>query len=539
LGGRALFDLKTPVRLVADTTMVRGKPVAEFIEFRNGDRVAGRVVKFVDAGQSSGVPAHLVIEPGVELGMGDVLPRSQARILPEWVRRIVHQPRPGFEIPAKSLTTLDGTTETYRDSRWRGDGVQVLTEAGVRSYPFTGIAAIDFGAWPGWESWHRQLARLSPGLSSSIVRMELDDGTRLTTSLECLRPTSQGGEDPAKWIHLLQPAWSLDLLAIAHRRVRLRTFFGPDEAPLSAADPIVSRRRAIVSAAWDTARHDANVRGEPLRAGGREYTWGFGVQAHHELEFELPRSARAFQTKFALDQRAGYGGCARGLVRIGEKTLFESPVLTGSTQPLESGELPLDPARGRLVLIAQAEPPERPRGADPFDILDVFDWVEPLVEFVPEELQRELEPYSLAGHPWLAGWNAEPTESGNWQLVNRYDDADHANPGFRQVLALSGPLTLSRRINVDEVRRTLQLQLGRLGETSGEVRLEVWINGARLLRETLVLTGVSDEPLRLLVPLKGVTGASADVSIRMSPLGAGAQVDWRGAALIRDGDGGS
>jgi hypothetical protein len=539
LGGRALFDLKTPVRLLADTTIVRGKLAAEFIEFRNGDRLPGRVIRFFDADLTTGTPAHLIVEPGVELGMGDVFSRTQVRVMPDWVRRIVHQSQPGVEIPPKSLTALDGAAEAFRDSRWRGDGVQVLTEAGVRSYPFTGIAAVDFGTWPGWEPWQRQLARLNPGLSSSIVRMELEDGTRLTTSLECLRPTSQGGNDPTKWIHLLQPPWSLDLLAVAHRRVRLRTFFGPAEAPLSAVEPTASRHRAIVSAAWDAARPDTNVRGEPLRAGGREYTWGFGVQAHHELEFELPRSARAFRTKIALDQRAGYGGCARGLVRIGEETLFASPVLTGSGQPLDSGELPLDPARGRLVLTAEAEPPERPRGADPFDILDVFDWIEPLVEFTPAVLQREVDTYSLSGHPQLADWSAERTDSGNWRVVNRYDDADHANPGFRQVLAISGPLTLTRRINVDATRKTLQLQFSRLGETSGQVRFEVWINGARLLRETPAPTDATTEPLRFQIPLKEVAGTSIDVSVRMTPVGESAQVDWRGAALIRDGAGGS
>jgi hypothetical protein len=539
LGGRALFDLKTPVRLLADTTIARGKLAAEFIAFRNGDRVPGRVIRFVDADPATGAPAHLIIEPGVELGMGDALSRSQVRVLPKWVRQIVPQPEPGVDIAPKSLTALDGTMETFRDARWRGDGIQVLTDSGVRSYPFAGISAVDFGPWPGWEPWQRQLARLNPGLSSSIVRMELDDGTRLTTSLECLRPTSQGGNDPGKWIHLLQPPWSLDLLAVAHRRVRLRTFFGPMEAPLSAVEPIASRHRAIVSAAWNAARPDANVRGEPLRTGGREYTWGFGVQAHHELEFDLPRSARAFRTKIALDQRAGYGGCARGLVRIGEEALFTSPVLTGSGQPLESGELPLDPARGRLVLIAEAEPPDRPRGADPFDILDVFDWLEPLVEFTPAALQREVDAYALSGHPQLADWTAEPTESGNWRLVNRYNDTDHAHPGFRQVFALSGPLTLARRINVEATRKTFQLQLGRLGEESGQVRFEVWINGARLLRETPVPTDATEEPLRFQIPLKEVAGTSIDVTVRMIPVGESAQVEWRGAALIRDAAGGS
>ena len=62
------------------------------------------------------------------------------------------------------------------------------------------------------------------------MRLDLADGTRLTTSLERLKPRSQGGDNPEKWFHLLQPAWSLDLLAVAHRKVRRWTFFAPHES---------------------------------------------------------------------------------------------------------------------------------------------------------------------------------------------------------------------------------------------------------------------------------------------------------------------
>jgi hypothetical protein len=129
-------------------------------------------------------------------------------------------------------------------------------------------------------------------------------------------------------------------------------------------------------------------------------------------------------------------------------------------------------------------------------------------------------------------------EAGNWRLVNRYDDSDHTSPGFRQILALSGPLTLARRMNVDAARRMLQLQFGRLGEPAGQVRFEVWINGTRLLRETPELTASSTEPLRFQIPLEGITSASIEVSVRMSPVGSNALVDWRGATLVRDGTGG-
>ena len=39
------------------------------------------------------------------------------------------------------------------------------------------------------------------------------------------------------WFHLVQPVWSLDLLAVPHRQIRTRTFFTPHEVPLSVVEP--------------------------------------------------------------------------------------------------------------------------------------------------------------------------------------------------------------------------------------------------------------------------------------------------------------
>ena len=44
-----------------------------------------------------------------------------------------------------------------------------------------------------------------------------------------------------------------------------------------------------------------------------------------------------------------------------------------------------------LVRVADAAAKARPPGADPFDVRDVVDWLEPVVQFDPLALRREIE----------------------------------------------------------------------------------------------------------------------------------------------------
>jgi hypothetical protein len=270
LAGRPLFDPKNPVRSVEDTSLLRPGPLDTYVEFRAGDRLPGRVVQFIDADPTTAVPAHLIVEPTGEFSLPQVFSRSRIRILPDWVRRIVNRPGPGVLVSPKVLRVDGSGNMPFQELRWRTDGMQVLTDFGVKPFPFTDVTILDLGLWNSWDAWRRQLAVLCPGLDSRVMRLELADGTRLTTSLERLKSRTLGGDDPNKWFHLLQPAWSLDLLAVPHRQIRVRTFFAPDEVPLSAVEPSVSRHRAIFSQAWGLVRVDENVRGDPLRALGRE-----------------------------------------------------------------------------------------------------------------------------------------------------------------------------------------------------------------------------------------------------------------------------
>lgn len=534
LGGRILFPVKNRVRSLEDTTIARSRTPAAYIEFRTGDRLPGRAVKFVEADPATGFPSHLVVEPAGEMGLPGGFARAEVRVLPEWVRRVVNRPLPGVIVSPKSLRIAGGSGVSIQELKWRADGVQALTDSGVKSFSFADISTLDMGPWNGWEAWQRQLAVLTPGLGSQVVRIESADGTRLTTSLERLRPRSLGGDDPNKWFHLVQPAWSLDLLAMAHRKIRLRTFLAPHEVPLSAIEPSASRHQGIFSHGWQTVRVDQNVRGDPLRAGDREFAWGFGVHAYHELEFELPLSARQFQTKLGLDPCVGTGGCMRGRVQLGEKILYESPLLIGAAPALACGPFALNGNRARLLLIADADARERPRGADPFDIRDLFNWLEPIVELDPAELRRELERHYPTAHPLLAGWVPDPAQAANWRLINRFDNSNIDSPAFRQLLAIDGPVTFTRQIAIDGRRTTPLLRFGNVGDSPSRTKYEVSLNGQRILRDALPIAASSGEPLKIVVPLKSATGKEVEMTVRLEPAGKSTFVDWRGLQLAGD-----
>jgi hypothetical protein len=153
IAGRSLFDSGNPVRTLVDTTLARPAPPDRYVEFHGGDRLRGRIVRFVDAEDEPGVPAHVVVELDGDLGLANVLVRARVRVLPEWIRRVVHRPPAGAGVPAKGIRCAGGGSASFEELRWRSDGVQVLTDAGVKSCAYADITLLDSGAWQPWEAW--------------------------------------------------------------------------------------------------------------------------------------------------------------------------------------------------------------------------------------------------------------------------------------------------------------------------------------------------------------------------------------------------
>ena len=153
------------------------------------------------------------------------------------------------------------------------------------------------------------------------------------------------------------------------------------------------------------------IQGGPLRSGGEQFGWGFGVHAYSQLEFDLPPFARSFSVHLGLDEASGTGGCVQATVSITPPhaaTLFASSTIIGSSQTIATGELKLQDQHGgggRLRLVVDPLAGDRPPRADPLDIRDTFDWLEPLVQLDRNALRHDLGQHSAEALVQLAGWS--------------------------------------------------------------------------------------------------------------------------------------
>ena len=193
---------------------------------------------------------------------------------------------------------------------------------------------------------------------------------------------------------------------------------------------------------------DRNVRGEFLQTGTRGFAWGLGTQASCAITFPLPAAARGFRSFVGLDQLAGDGGCAVARVFAGTtdgKPLYESKPLIGSSDIADTGRIDLAGLSGgekKLTLVSDAAHRGRPAGADPLDIRDFVDWLEPVLELDPAKLKSEIASRAFAAVPAWEGWSVRGG-SGGPEFSSRWDDSDPRNR--RHVVEIVAPGAGARR----------------------------------------------------------------------------------------------
>ncbi len=198
-----------------------------------------------------------------------------------------------------------------------------------------------------------------------------------------------------------QPAWSGTPIPVAWSAVRTIWHAPATVVPLSLFPPEQVAQGAALGSSWKW-QADHNVAGGELRSGGVRYLWGFGVHAPNEMVFPLPDSARAFRSE---------PGDRRGRRRLG--------LCRGESLPQQSVRHALVPkpaALGlanrhfhrrrrscagssvarRLVLAVEDGGAARGPHADPLDIGDHADWLEPVLLLDPGKLRAAVEKYRAA-----------------------------------------------------------------------------------------------------------------------------------------------
>lgn len=541
MGERPLYDLGNRVRWVRDTTLEPAPPAMAAVEFVGGDLLPGKVVAHRAARglPELPVPAHLEVEPVVSFDRPGTSGRGPLRITTEWIRRVIWERRPQDRYTPSTVFCRDGRQLQFRSLRWQEASVRLLLEDGQTQLLFDEIAELHMPASDPWDALFTQRAILSPTAKSLYMTIESMHGLRATTSLERFEARSNGQErDPKNWLHLVQPAWSLDGLYLVHYQIRQRTFFSAHEVPLTAIPATRSVHRGALTTAWKHARWGQGVHGGALAVEDNPFGWGIGVHAHHELEFDLPAAARTFRTRFALDASAGNGGCVQAVIYNGStesEPLYESRPLIGSHAVIDTGRMALAPTiqdHARLVLVADAMLEDAPAGADPLDVRDAFNWLEPIVELNPDEAFRAIS----------SRWQRAVGELGGWLPALEFDDGwhiDHAlyfsQHTFRSVVRIEGNhWSIRRRMTITDQAPRLVFRATHPDRRINPGRVRVIVGGEKLLDQQLVVSDNPGSVPPLSVLLAEHVGREIDIEIQFENPAIGGQVDWRGATLVAE-----
>ena len=348
-------------------------------------------------------------------------------------------------------------------------------------------------------------------------------------------PGPAGG--PNSWYHMIQPAWSLDLLWMPFNTIRMRWSLAPDKFPLSRADPTEAVSPAMLQ--W---RADRSSGGGLLRSGGRLHGWGFGVHAYSELTFALPPEAVSFRSSLGLDDLVGGGGCVRARVYLGStkaKPAYESSLLIGSEKTANTGAIRIPVSlEGRVNLILQVDPASRnhPPRADPLNIRDKLDWLEPQLTLDPGRLGGEVTRHIGDRMDAWRGWTAHFDKRGVYTWGSFLDRAlGRGKEFFLPVLRVGAqPLKLSREMTISADDKWLVVDVG--------------FPGRQVIEPKAVTLRIGDEEIRaekipvkqywrprtapLVYSLEKYRGKKIKVELTQ-PAG-GKELCWRGIGALKE-----
>jgi len=542
LDGKPLFEPGRSLRWLVTRPEPGSGTVAAFVEMLGGDRLPGEVVGFAAAGPEpdDALPAHLLVASPLELADPRGASPGPLRVLLRAVRRIVWQRRMTDRYAPGTLLLRDGAELGFRSARFGAQQVDLLLDDGLRSVPFSRIAELHMPQRDPWQAYLDEVAVLCPDLAGTVLQLSTRDGLIATASRERFDVAPSGGPvEPDRWIHGVQPAWSPDLLWVRCETVWLRRVFSPWEVPLDRVAWAAAPRPGN-GATQRPHQVNRNVAGGPLVCGGQLYGWGLGVHAPSLLRLELPGIASGVRVEMGLDRLVGEGGCVRARILpdgLAQGPLFESPLLVGSQATHDSGmvKLPAAPAgRSRALLLeVQAAHEDRPTGADPLDIRDCLNWLEPLLELdrdrLPEQLAARRGLQVPAWHGWEVIGRAETVR------VNNVLEETAGGSRFRTgAVAADEPLVLRRRVRVTPRERWLVASVTRAENGPQPPPLRLLVNDVPVLRYELPVAGRHQRPpAPLRVPLDSLLGRDVQIELVHDPVGSGpaAPVVWRGLRL--------
>jgi NPCBM/NEW2 domain-containing protein len=520
------------------STRTRPKPAdASGVHFLGGDFLPGVVVG--QAASNIGEPM-LLVEPAVAVMPSDVAPRQTVEVSAAWIKRIVWQPRGRDDFQPHSAFLRSGRSVRFRGLRWTEGAVRLLAEEKVELVPLADLAELHLADQDPWTTYLRLLADLSPDCRAKVVQIESAAGLRVTSSSQRLRPWLAGNQPAAQHaVCVVQPPWAGDGVCIPLADLQQLMFFDPEEIPLTRFEPARDEHRGFALAGSAPWRRNTSAVGTPLFSGGRDYAWGFGVQAQEQLDFALPAAATRVQTWVGMDASAGRGGAARGRMEAlagqesGGSTAVsaDSAPLVGSQRPAQQLEirLPERPERNATVrLVADALIRDRPPQSDPLDICDFVDWLQPLVILDRQQLAAQVRSHWHSSMAALEAWSLD----GDWQPRTQWRPGGRPQPGFRREIELSGEaLRMSQKLLIAAERSRLVVHATRLAGKSAAIEMRLIVAGQQQAVRSIPIDAQLGDDVALVADLSAYAGRSAPIELEFRSRGQEASFEIRSIVL--------
>lgn len=554
LAGQSLINGGNPMRWMMDRSLGPAEMPNAYIELFSGDRIPGHPDAYVPEGieYQADVPEHFLITPSFAFRRSsNSRYRSDIRVRRDFVRKVVWEQMPALvdrHVPA-TVFLKNGREITFRAIRFSEAGIHLLVDRERMSFGFHEIAELHLDIESPWESHLRELAILfpsgmvEPADQQRLVQWETSDGLVATTSVQRIDADSRGDNNNSdRWVHGIQPAWSLDPIWIECRSTWMRRSWAFDEMPLFRLPYQESRDGAMFSRNGFSARINRGILAGTAKSGDRISGWSFGVMAPSRLSFNLPPMATAFRTMVGIDQAAHDRGCIRGRVFVSWEgsPKFQSDAIVGSEKTADAGNIRWNevPRDGQLILEVDMAHQGRPNGADPFDIRDMANWIEPRIELDGEKLREAI--YQRTPETILSwnGWQvASDLTKLRFQTTRRRVEYTYESPSWRTtVVAKDEPLRLTMTKKIAPETTYLEINTAKF-DGGDEPNLEVRINDIPVLSEPLKNVNTHDHvntPAPYLVDLTPFAGHEVALEISQSPGPDNISVDWRGIHFLSE-----
>lgn len=547
IDGKPLLDPNKPLRWQRDRALLPGEAPRAFIEMHSGDRFPGVVTDYVPSGASlyDQQVAHFRVRSEIPLTPSRRATEQPLRIVASFVRRIVWQKRDRNEFEPNTVFYRDGRSVTFRAARFGNGFVNLLLAEGNERVSFNEMAEIHLAAVNPWQAYYDELAAIDlDDQKGRLFQIETTDGLIATSAYKRKKFNAFGnGQEFDRWVHGLQPAWCLDVIHVPTADIWARRMWAVNEVPLTRIRPISIGTRSPISNTGRAPRMNTNIEGGPLRSATLDFGWGIGVHAQTEITFELPSGVRALRGEVALDRIAGKGGCVRARVFANATStppLWESPYLVGSETVADLGALALSgPAQGQKTLVLQVDAAHagRPAGADPLDVRDSADWLDPWLEIDPEVIKAEVAKRGLKQYAAWNDWTVSQAADGTleWKTdLNEILGADPSNYRLA-VAARKQPLVLSRELKLSPGDNWLVVFANRNSSSGPAQKLEVRIGGEPVAEYEVPFRHRGNEDhAPLSINLKNYQAAKKPILVEIRQLASTEQgyIDWRAISVV-------